>query len=78
MLVTTHSPFFLQALRPKEVIILHRNKDGFTEAKRVSDIANVDAFYAEGATLGDLWTEGYFGVGDPMALPRTGKQLGRT
>lgn len=66
LLVTTHSPFFLNALRPKEVRILHRGADGYTLATTASEIPGVESFVANGALLGHLWLEGHFGVGDPL------------
>ena len=33
LMVTTHSPFFVNGLRPEEVWVLYRNQDGYTEAK---------------------------------------------
>ena len=66
LLATTHSPFFLNALQPKEVRVLWRDSRGYTQAKRLSDMPRVEAFVAEGALLGHLWMEGHFGVGDPL------------
>lgn len=66
LLVTTHSPFFLNALRPNEVWVLWRNEKGYTQTRRISDIKGIDAFVNEGALLGHLWMEGHFGVGDPL------------
>jgi len=66
LLVTTHSPFFLDEMKLKEVRILYRNQFGFTEAKRVSDIPGIANFMEAGARLGDLWMEGHFNVGDPL------------
>lgn len=66
LLITTHSPFFLDAMRAEEVRILYRDADGYTQARRAADIAGITDFLAEGATLGQLWTEGHFGVGDPL------------
>lgn len=66
VLVTTHSPEFLNALRPREVRVLHRASDGYTRAARVSDMPEVRAQMDAGALLGDLWTENYFSVGDPL------------
>lgn len=66
LLVTTHSPFFLNALRPEEVRVLWRDEEGFTQAKRVSDIRGVPEFVQHGALLGQLWMEGQLGVGDPL------------
>jgi len=66
ILVTTHSPFFLNALRPEEVRVLWRDKHGYTQTKRVKEIKGVADFVQHGALLGDLWMEGYLGVGDPL------------
>jgi predicted ATPase len=66
LFVTTHSPFFLDAVQAPEVRILHRDEHGFTRATRASDIRGIPEFLANGATLGKLWLEGHFGVGDPL------------
>lgn len=66
LLVTTHSPFFLDGLREREVRVLYRDPSGFTQAKRVADIPGVPEFIEAGASLGQLWLEGRFGVGDPL------------
>ncbi len=74
LLVTTHSPFFLSAMRPEEVRMLYRDQDGYTQVRRASDIDRVREFMQDGAALGDLWTEGQFGVGDPLIA--TGEPVG--
>ena len=66
LLATTHSPFFLDALRPEEVRVLWRNEQGYTRTQRVSDLQGVREFMQHGALLGDLWMEGHFGLGDPL------------
>lgn len=66
MLVTTHSPYFADALQPKELWILYREADGFTRTRRASDHVPVMAMVGAGAQLGALWMEGYFDVGDPL------------
>jgi Predicted ATPase len=66
LLVTTHSPFFLNAMRPGEVRILYRDENGYTQVKRASDIQGVRDFVDTGASLGYLWMEGRFGLGDPL------------
>ena len=38
LLVTTHSPFFLNALRPEEVRVLWRDEQGYTQTRRASDL----------------------------------------
>ena len=66
LLTTTHSPFFLDALRPKEVRILWRDEAGHTRIRRAVELKGVVEFMEEGAQLGNLWMEGCFGVGDPL------------
>ncbi|MEO1479307.1 MAG: AAA family ATPase [Bacteroidota bacterium] len=66
LLVTTHSPFFIDALQPKEVRALYRDELGYTQAVRVSDIRGVPEFVQADASLGHLWLEGHLGVGDPL------------
>ncbi|MFH1732479.1 MAG: AAA family ATPase [Planctomycetota bacterium] len=66
LLVTTHSPFFLNGLRPEEVRVLYRDDKGYTQAERASDLNGINEFIEAGASLGHLWTEGRFGIGDPL------------
>jgi predicted ATPase len=66
LLVTTHSPFFLNTLRAEEVRVLYRDELGFTSTERASDIRGVPEFLASGSSLGHLWLEGRFDVGDPL------------
>lgn len=66
LLVTTHSPFFLNALRPEEVRVLYRDERGHTQTVRAADIQGVSEQIQAGASLGYLWSEGYFGFGDPL------------
>jgi predicted ATPase len=66
LLVTTHSPFFLNALRPDEVRVLWRDEQGYTQTQRAVDLRGVSEFVEHGALLGQLWMEGQFGVGDPL------------
>ena len=66
LLITSHSPFFLNGMRPEEVRVLYRDENGFTQVERVSDNPKVRAMVAAGASLGHLWMEGHFGVGDPL------------
>jgi len=77
LLVTTHSPFFLNSARPEEVRVLYRDEEGFTQAQRASDITGIQEFVEAGSSMGHLWLEGRFGVGDPLLNPRTGRRLGR-
>jgi predicted ATPase len=66
LMVTTHSPFFLNAVRAEEAWVLYRSIEGYTEARRVSEMHGIAAFVDNGALLGNLWMEGHFAVGDPL------------
>lgn len=65
MVVTTHSPFFIDALSSSQVWALRRNEQGYTEAIRASDMPGIAEQMLEGAKLGQLWLEGYFEAGNP-------------
>ena len=67
LLVTTHSPNFLDALKPKEARLLWRDEHGYTQVQPVGDLPGIPQFMKEGALLGDLWMQGYFGMADPCA-----------
>ena len=66
ILITTHSPLFLDALRSDEVRVLWRDEFGYAKCHSLSSNDNVNVFMDAGAQLGDLWMEGHFGVGDPL------------
>ena len=54
LLVTTHSPFFLDEIQPREARVLWRDRAGYTQARLVSECAGVNEFVQEGARLGNL------------------------
>ena len=66
LMVTTHSPFFVDGLKPEELWVLYRDEQGYTQARRAFDMKGVPEFVKEGASLGQLWMEGHFEVGDPL------------
>jgi predicted ATPase len=66
VIIATHAPRFVDALRPDEVWTFARGHDGYAETKRASDEAAVVRMVESGGALGDLWTEGYFRFGDPL------------
>jgi predicted ATPase len=66
LVVTTHSPFFLDAIRPQEVWALYRDQEGYTKATKASSIRGIREFVEAGATMGHLWMEGHLGLGDPL------------
>lgn len=66
LLVTTHSPFFLNGLRPPEVRVLYRDEKGYAKVIPAAEIRGINEFVGAGAQLGELWQEGRFQVGDPL------------
>ncbi|MCE2935517.1 MAG: AAA family ATPase [Flammeovirgaceae bacterium] len=66
LMVTTHSPYFVNGLRADELYVLFRDDKGYTQAKLASDMQGINEFIEEGALLGNLWAEGHFEVGDPL------------
>jgi predicted ATPase len=69
LMVTTHSPFFVDSLKPEELWVLYRDEKGFTQAKRTADMQGVKQFMEHGALLGSLWMEDFFDVGNPLKNP---------
>jgi predicted ATPase len=57
--VTTHQPYFVDALSPDEVWVLEKNSDGFSAIQRVSEVVDISSFVAEGLPLGGLWYADY-------------------
>lgn len=57
--ITTHQPYFVDALDPEEVWILEKGSDGFSTIRRVSDIDIVKNMVSEGLPLGGLWYSDY-------------------
>ncbi|MCX6690877.1 MAG: AAA family ATPase [Methanoregula sp.] len=65
IIITTHSPYFIDALTPKEVWILEKNEKGSSTAVRAADIKSVKELFEEGIPLGSLWYSDHFGRGNP-------------
>ncbi len=57
--VTTHQPYFVDALSPEEVWILEKGADGFSTIRRASDDPLVANLVQEGLPLGSLWYSDY-------------------
>ncbi|KJS03442.1 MAG: ATPase [Peptococcaceae bacterium BRH_c4a] len=62
--VSSHSPYFIDALKPEELWIMDRNDQGYASIQRSDKIQHIPIFVSEGANLGSLWFEGYFGRGN--------------
>ena len=59
VMVSTHSPDFLNAVRLEEVCWLVKTAEG-TQIKRAADDAQLAAYVAEGDQMGYLWKQGFF------------------
>jgi len=57
--ITTHQPYFVDALEPNEVWILEKESDGFSTIRRASDDKIVENLVTEGLPLGGLWYSDY-------------------
>ena len=59
LFITTHQPYFVDALSPDETWILEKGPDGFSSIRRASDDETVKAMVDEGLPLGGLWYSDY-------------------
>jgi predicted ATPase len=57
--VTTHQPYFVDALSPEEVWVLEKGTDGFSIIHRAADDATVRNMVEQGLPLGGLWYSDY-------------------
>jgi predicted ATPase len=57
--VTTHQPYFVDALSSEEVWILEKGRDGYSTIRRVASLDVVKNLVAEGLPLGGLWYSDY-------------------
>ena len=57
--VTTHQPYFVDALRPEEVWVLEKSSDGFSTIRQASKDPLINNLVAEGLSLGGLWYSDY-------------------
>ena len=57
--ITTHQPYFVDALKPDEVWILEKSQNGFSSIRRASADTVITNMVAEGLPLGGLWYSDY-------------------
>lgn len=57
--ITTHQPYFVDALQPNEVWILEKGVDGFSTIKRASDDSLINNLVEQELPLGGLWYSDY-------------------
>jgi len=61
VLVTTHSPYFVDALLPEQVWLIQRDDTGFANLQRAADIRGVKDLVEERLPLGSLWYGNHLG-----------------
>jgi len=57
--ITTHQPYFVDALDPQEVWILEKGEDGFAKIKQASQDPLIYNLVKQGLPLGGLWYSDY-------------------
>ncbi len=62
LFITTHQPYFVDALEPSEVWILEKGEDGFSTIRRASDDKTLNEMVADGLSLGGLWSSDYLNI----------------
>lgn len=59
--VTTHSPFFVNAINPENVWVLSKKENGFSSVQKASTFPFVKELSEEGVEVGRMWYSKYFG-----------------
>jgi predicted ATPase len=57
--ITTHQPYFVDALEAEEVWVLEKGDDGFSTIKRASEDPLIQNLVSQGLPLGGLWYSDY-------------------
>lgn len=65
-LVTTHSPYFVDPLKPEQVWVCTRSPQGFCEVRRASEIPTISEMVEQGIPLGSLWYSNHLDDGGPQ------------
>lgn len=60
ILITTHSPYFVDALKPVQVWLMEKDAQGHTQVKRTADMPAIKELAQEGIPLGSLWYSEHF------------------
>ncbi len=57
---TTHSPYFVDGLRPEQIWLMEKDENGHTQVKSTADMPAIKELEAEGIPLGSLWYSNHF------------------
>jgi predicted ATPase len=66
VLVTTHSPYFVDALKPEQVWLVKKDEQGHSTALRASEVEDIRNMTAQGIPLGSLWYSNHLDDGAPQ------------
>lgn len=72
LLVTTHSPHFVDAVQLSELRILERDQTGYI--KVIEPETRLQELVKAGASPGYLWMSGHFRAGDPLPVGTSAEQ----
>jgi predicted ATPase len=59
IIISTHSPFFVNEMNPGEVWVCRRNQDGTTMCENLMENKDLINYVENGAKIGHLWSEGF-------------------
>lgn len=65
ILVTTHSPYFVDSLQPDQVWLIRKDERGHSTARRSADMPEIKSMFDQGIPLGSLWCSNHFSDGSP-------------
>jgi predicted ATPase len=60
LLVTTHSPYFIDAMSPEQVWLMEKDDNGYSTVTRTADMPHIKEMQKEGIPLGSLWYSNHF------------------
>jgi predicted ATPase len=55
LVITTHSPYFVDALRPDQVWLVEKDDVGYSQVRRTADMPVIQEMVQQGIPLGSLW-----------------------
>jgi predicted ATPase len=65
IILTTHSPYLIDALQPKDVWIMEKNDQGFSTVTCATNLQSINELHAEGIPMGSIKYSNHFGRGNP-------------
>ncbi|GAB4531924.1 MAG: AAA family ATPase [Haliangiales bacterium] len=72
IMLSTHSPYFVDALEPEQVFLMEKDERGHTQVTRTADMPIIRELKQQGIPLGSLWYSNHleerFNSGQPLAV----------